>query len=87
MKKYYLVQVEWIDSCGEDYGWDDIESIEEVEPARITTVGFRIKETKEKIILALSVDFDNDQASSYIVIPTAVIKGKKTLCTYTPKVS
>ena len=58
-----IVIVEWTDAAGSDGTWS--ENADDLEPARITSVGFLVKETKRAITLGQSRDdntppkFDN----------------------------
>ena len=58
-----IVIVEWTDAAGSDGAWS--ENADDLEPARITSVGFLVKDTKRAITLGQSRDdnrppkFDN----------------------------
>ena len=49
-----IVIVEWTDAAGSDGAWS--ENADDLEPARITSVGVLVKETKRAITLGQSRD-------------------------------
>lgn len=69
--KYPLVWVEWEDAQG-DTGWEEVP--DEVEPCIAITAGFLIKETENYLIVASSIDTDNDHNNNRIQIPRGMVR-------------
>lgn len=73
---YKKVEIEWVDSVRGDAGWEFIDEIEPVLPARCKTVGFLIDEKPEYKTVALTVS--DKQLFARITIPTvAILKIRK----------
>lgn len=71
-----LLYIKWIDSVSlYTGGWHSFEDIEGMEPTMIDTVGYLIKETKDYITVASSLN--PFEASGDICIPKVCIKQKK----------
>ena len=68
-----IIYCEWKDACAYS-GWD---SEENYNLCLIKSVGFLVKETKEKIVLAVSKS--DGEFNAVMVIPKAWIVKKKTL--------
>ena len=75
--KYQLVQVDWTDAVGAD-GWEELENIIDTELSVHKTVGFLLKEHKDRLIVTMSYDEVNEQLGAYLVIPKVnILKRKK----------
>lgn len=64
--------IEWIDST-EWTGWKKL-PLTESDPLFIKTVGFVLKQTKKKIVIAHSVCFDAQNVLGALVIPKGAVK-------------
>ncbi|SVC51365.1 uncharacterized protein METZ01_LOCUS304219 [marine metagenome] len=71
-----FVYLEWTDSAGSDGAWTE----ENLELARIKSIGILIKETKKAITIAQSRD-DNMPAKSdnLLIVPKGAITTRKVL--------
>ena len=55
-----LVRVDWLDALSvSQKGWKDRADVEALGPIECVSVGFVLKETKDKITLAASITADN----------------------------
>ena len=65
-----LIFIEWIDSAGADESWTG----DEIELAHIKSCGILIKDVRESVTIAQSVD-DNDppKYDCLLIIPTVAI--------------
>ena len=72
-----LLRVEWVDARSED-GWTEQK---DVEPrlARISTLGYCVKETDEVLCLAASLDDLTGQVSGLMFIPKQCIVARRRL--------
>ncbi|MEK9753374.1 MAG: hypothetical protein VW338_09205 [Rhodospirillaceae bacterium] len=68
---YDIVAVSWVDTMNSN-GWDTIAETVEMEPAPVVTVGFLIKKTKDKVVVAHGLS--GDSALGATVIPAAWVK-------------
>lgn len=76
--KHKIAHVIWEDSS-ETYGWHDIEPLS-AEPVWCVSVGFIIRQTKEAIVLALSLGnlgSGMNQANGIMTIPKSAIRSMK----------
>ena len=73
-----IIVVEWTDAAGSDGTWS--ENAGDLEPARITSVGFLVKETKRAITLGQSRD-DNrpPKFDNLLSIPKFAIQTRRRL--------
>ena len=72
-EKYKLYKIEWEDAASSG-GWIELGE-EKLDPLIVTTVGFLIKETKDRLILAQSLT-NGHRSADRIQIPKAWIKKK-----------
>ena len=72
------VYVIWHDAVSED-DWQDLDSAKELHSHQIHSLGFLIEEDKNRIVIALSLDKENDSASQTLVIPKTWMLGMKKL--------
>lgn len=78
MRKPALYYVESIDHCAHTTGWrDDLDGVRLA--MRVATVGFRVGETKDVLILAQTIDQDTGEFNHCWSIPKATIKRKRRL--------
>jgi len=72
-----IVIIEWIDSVEyEDANWKDQEEADSLKPMKIRSAGILIKDKKEYITLASSINENDPDDLTYgglLAIPTAVI--------------
>ena len=69
-----FVYIEWIDSAGDDEAWTG----DEIELAHIKSCGILIKDVRESVTIAQSVD-DNDppKYDCLLIIPTVAIISRR----------
>ena len=79
-KSRRIVLVKWIDSCGRG-GWRTEETVKNYEPSSITSVGFQIKRTRQKITLAISCEGSEDggDIGDVVTIPMGCVKEIETI--------
>ena len=69
-----LVKIEWIDSCSSNTEWMLLSDIDEdIQPIRITTVGFLMQETGECVTVAQNYGVEPEQACNFMTIPKGCI--------------
>ena len=68
-----IVEVEWIDSCGQS-GWHPVKTHEENRPAKCKTSGYLVGRSKAHITVCLSEDTDNKNLNDSMVIPMSSVK-------------
>lgn len=71
-KQYNSVYVMWIDSEVPDGAWHDLG--EEDKTHLVESFGILVKETNDYLVLAISVDKENDRAGPLQYIPKVAIK-------------
>ena len=67
-----IVEIHWIDSMSYDT-WVSIDTLSD-KSGNIKTVGYRIRETDDGVIVAGSLDEDNSNVSGTMMIPWECIK-------------
>lgn len=73
-----LLWIKWKDSTSQQGGiWHDLESVKDMKPLSIVTVGYLIQESKKHITVASSIT--KHQVAGDICIPKSCIKSIKTL--------
>ena len=72
--------VEWIDSCSGSQ-WTDIDRVRTWKATTVTSVGFLIEKTSEKVVLSLNYDSPNNNVADSIVIPRSAVKKIRRLYT------
>ena len=69
------IKIEWIDSCSSNTEWTLLSDIcEDIQPIKITTIGFLIQETDDCITVAQNYGIDPEQACNFMTIPKGCIK-------------
>ncbi len=76
------VEVEWVDSCAVQFGWDDVDTYRERhQPDLIRSVGVLLDEKPDSIMLCLSwtpeaenPKRDKDSVNDCMVIPRVAIR-------------
>ncbi len=68
-----MVKATWIDSAFGRHGWESKKHYANIEPQTCTTVGFLVKRSASKVIIALNTDQHGDVADC-MVIPRKNIK-------------
>jgi hypothetical protein len=71
-KEFNPIYVKWIDSEVPDGPWHDIDS--DHAPQLVDSFGILVKETKDFLILAISLDKENLRAGPMQYIPKVAIK-------------
>lgn len=72
--KYPICEIEWLDAqSGFGTPWT-LEELESVEPAHTFSVGYLLKEDKEKIILGFMMFGDEGMFKHWQLIPRGMIK-------------
>ncbi len=69
MKDFPLWRVEWIDSTNRG-GWQ--EAGKDLDLSKCITVGFLVKDNDERVVIASSID-DNDEIANLTAIPRQVV--------------
>jgi hypothetical protein len=72
-KTFRLVKVTWIDATSSD-PWTDLDGVLEYPPHEISSVGYLVSRTKEKIVLAANLDHVSNDVSCCMIIPKGCIK-------------
>ena len=75
--KYPAVYIEWFDAQSED-NWHFVDELEDELPL-IRTLGFLLREHKDRIVVAQNLDSENESTSMVMTIPRAWIKRKRRL--------
>ena len=78
MIDYPLVVIEWEDITGNSEPWFTVQDALDLEPARMTTVGWLISDQADFIIISSTLG-DKEEAGDINCIPKSVIKIKKEL--------
>jgi len=76
MKKFTLVEVYWVDSRQTSPSWEFIKSMKLPKICKCRSVGYLIKKTKCKIVIAQNVGdlaSENPQGSGFFTIPTKCV--------------
>ncbi len=73
MTKYKIVEVEWLDAQSGFSTPLTIEELEETEPYHTFSVGYLVKEDKEKIVLGFML-FGEEMFKHWQLIPRGMIK-------------
>lgn len=71
MPDFPIVLVQWLDAVGGDT-WKTIDSLKDMHPQKVTTIGFLVQETKHKLIIAASIS--GEDCGEYICIPKPWVK-------------
>lgn len=67
------VLIRWTDIASYDGAWLDLSDAKDMKPGSMETLGWIIKETPEFVVVASTVDRDEDIVGSVNAIPRAVI--------------
>ena len=73
-----MVVVEWEDITGNSEPWFTVRDALDLEPARMTTVGWLISDKPDYIIISSTLG-DKEEASDINCIPKSVIRSKNEL--------
>lgn len=77
--KQRLLRVVWEDAFNGNHVWFDLDSAPtDPEPVLVTTVGFELTRTPERLTLLMSVA-DNGTGCDAFTIPTGMIRSEKAL--------
>lgn len=69
------IYIEWVDSEGVD-GWDKLPEDHEDKKLIVTTVGYLVKTTTNNLIIAHSIDAENNNYLGILTIPKEAITKK-----------
>jgi hypothetical protein len=70
--KVHIVEVEWIDSCGNTKIWEFIEGLDHMLPLPATSVGYLIEKTKTYITIAQTLS--EQSVARRFTIPLGCVK-------------
>lgn len=73
---YPIVEIVWEDISNHEAGW--LDTVDEVNPMIISSVGFLVKETDKHLVLAMDLASDN-QHNQRAQIPLSVVRSRKVL--------
>lgn len=79
MENYEIVKVEWLDAQSGFSSPLTLEEIEREEPLHTFSVGYLLKEDKEKVILGFMMFGDEGMFKHWQLIPKGMIKSIKKL--------
>jgi len=74
MEMYDLVEVEWLDAQSGFHSPITIEELESEKPAHTKSIGYLVKEDKEKVILGFMLFGDEGMFKHWQLIPQGMIK-------------
>lgn len=72
---YEAEQIRWVDAVGTS-SWRSIESVKRDEITEVDTLGFVIAEDEKCVVIAQSLDLDNENVTHVMVIPQVCIVGR-----------
>jgi hypothetical protein len=75
--KYKKVEIEWMDSKRGDIGWEYIDNLSPVYPAKCITLGFLLEDTKEYKTIVQTIS--ESQVLNRVTIPNCCVKRIKTI--------
>ncbi len=84
MKRPPLKLITWEDAYNGNHSWFGVDTLPDaVEPILVTTVGFELQRTKDRVVLAMSYQTSRPekgpQVCDLFVIPTGMIRSERTL--------
>lgn len=78
-----LVLVVWVDSCGAESGWEDIDNFSHAQIMKCKSVGWLVHEDSERLVLVPHVALKDDgeflQGCGDMVIPKMAVVGVEDL--------
>lgn len=78
MSKKHLEIVQWLDHCGyDDSGWHSLDAFEELEPLKMVSVGYVIKDAPKHIVLVSTVAESGTGRGDICIMKNAIIKRRK----------
>ncbi len=77
LKKYKIVEVEWLDAQSGFSSPLTLEELEREEPVHTFSVGYLLKEDKDKVILGFMMWGEEDWFKHWQLIPRGMIKNIK----------
>lgn len=70
--------IEWLDHCTySESRWRDPKEIEDLEPIKVLTLGWVIKETKDKLAVVSTVNTSGSVANEFLILKKAIVRRKK----------
>lgn len=79
LELYSLVLIEWLDATSNQVGWKPMNEIQATKLSRCTSVGWLVKQTKEKYVLVSSIHHDDLEGDGDLILPAAWVKRIKVL--------
>ena len=76
-----IVELSWVDACSLGNAWDSRKEGEIGEPFKCQTVGYLVRKTRKKIIVAQSQCLENNDIMNRMVIPRGCVTEIKELST------
>jgi len=73
-----IVAVDWLDAQ-RHMDWTDQADAEALEPPLCTTVGFIVKRTRKKLVLAATIGHGDSDIGEIIVIPSGMVRSVEPL--------
>jgi hypothetical protein len=77
--KHPLVQVHWKDAMSPGSTWQDPDELVDMDPIEIVSVGYMLRRTKSKIVLASSLG-NNGAVGECLVVPAPWVARVHRLC-------
>ena len=78
MEQWALIEVEWLDSTGDNTGWHK-PTKREMEIDGCVTVGMLYAQSRDRLVVVLSRDTTTNKIDGIITIPTVAITAITTL--------
>ena len=78
LEQWALVEIEWLDSAGTSSGWHK-PTKKEMEIDGCVTVGMLYAQSRDRLVVVLSRDTQNNNIDGIVTIPTVAITGITTL--------
>lgn len=70
--------IEWLDHCTYDKSeWRSEEEVGKLEPIKVITLGFLVKETKESVILASTGTIDGHLGQEFLILKRGIVRRQK----------
>lgn len=83
MQNIPMVKVNWLDSKGGD-AWSEKSLVEGEVPVEVQTVAYLVKQTKDYVILTMSLEGTEVHCGAWIVIPSRCVVSLQELAVARP---
>lgn len=78
MKRPQLEVIEWLDHCTfADNSWRSEQSVKELEPVSVLTLGFVVHETKEWVTVVSTVGNNGAMSGEFLILKKVITQRKK----------